>query len=63
MNDGDRATKTPRKPYSKPQLETVRLLPEEAVLQFCKTSGVVGPYGGPNLCQNPSGNTCSALGS
>ena len=31
----------PKRPYSKPQLEQVRLVAEEAVLTVCKTSGSV----------------------
>jgi hypothetical protein len=63
MNDKDKQNKTTRRRYQKPKLESVRLVTEEAVLTFCKTAGSAGSYGGPNLCQNPSGNTCSALGS
>ena len=35
--------KSPRKPYSKPQLEHVQLVLEEAVLTTCKTGGTLGP--------------------
>lgn len=56
-------TKMTRRPYNKPKLEAVRLVAEEAVLQYCKTSGFAGPYGGPNKCQNPAGHTCWILGS
>jgi hypothetical protein len=53
-----------RRPYHKPQLEEVRLVAEEAVLQNCKAIGVFGPYGvGVGSCQNPGGNICVNLGS
>ena len=41
-------TKTTRRPYSKPQIEKVQLVPEEAVLQGCKGNDIQG-QGGPNL--------------
>jgi len=37
-------TKKARKPYSKPEVTKVRLVPQEAVLDTCKTTGaIVGP--------------------
>jgi hypothetical protein len=34
------------KPYERPQLVTISLRPEEAVLGHCKISGGTGPTGG-----------------
>lgn len=31
--------------YQKPEIRKIRLVPSEAVLQACKTTGVVGPGG------------------
>ena len=36
-----------RKPYRKPQVEQVELVPEEAVLGGCKNPNVAGPDTGP----------------
>lgn len=46
------------KPYEKPTIEKVPLKPEEAVLGFCKSSGIGGPVGLD--CQLAG---CSSLGS
>lgn len=35
-----------RKPYTKPMVEGVYLLPDEAVLADCKAAGSSGPSGG-----------------
>jgi hypothetical protein len=47
--------KTTRRPYSKPQLEQVRLVAEEAVLLNCKSSQGSGPAGSPPIgrCNKP----------
>jgi hypothetical protein len=51
-----------RKPYLKPQVERICLLPEEAVLGFCKTTGHGGPGDGLNhRCRMPIG--CRLIGS
>jgi hypothetical protein len=34
-----------KKPYEPPQLVTISLRPEEAVLGHCKIAGAVGPIG------------------
>ncbi len=57
-------TRVERRLYLKPQLKVVRLVAGEAVLQYCKWVGVIGPYGqGVGSCQNPGGNICRDLGS
>jgi hypothetical protein len=40
--------KAMRRSYHKPQLQRVRLKPEEAVLGSCKVSGMSGPAGAGN---------------
>jgi len=52
--------KRQRKPYRKPEVKRVRLVPEEAVLGGCKNVGTSGPPGLAN-CGLPS--PCSAVGS
>lgn len=37
-----------KKAYHKPEIKQVKLVPEEAVLQFCKTT--VGSFKGPGRC-------------
>jgi hypothetical protein len=32
-----------KRPYCKPEMERVRLTPEDAVLAGCKTEAIVGP--------------------
>lgn len=39
-----------RKPYRKPQIEQVRLVPEEAVLGWCKTGSGGGTVLGTSDC-------------
>ncbi len=53
MKKTEKRTKAnaPKRPYSKPQLEQVRLIAEEAVLAHCKTPGQTvqgGPTSFPN---------------
>jgi len=48
-----------KKPYTKPEVKQVPLRPEEAVLGFCKNTGVYGPT--ITGCK-PLGN-CSGIGS
>ncbi len=58
--------KTTRKPYHKPQLTQVKLIPEEAALTNCKVVGSNGPNSGSNDCYRGSGagtSPCSAQGS
>ncbi|QQR91704.1 MAG: hypothetical protein IPJ88_08355 [Myxococcales bacterium] len=55
--DKDEGTRS-RKAYEKPTIEKVPLKPEEAVLGFCKSSGIGGPVGLD--CQLAG---CSSLGS
>ena len=49
-----------KRPYQPPQLTTISLRPEEAVLGNCKIAGAAGP--GSLGCQ-PLGLACSALNS
>ncbi len=53
-----------KKLYEKPHIKKVKLVPEEAVLQGCKT-GTAGGWGtAPARCRvSKSGSLCSALGS
>lgn len=52
----------PRKPYTKPKMEQVRLVLEEAVLGFgCKMAGTAGPYNGS--CEDVNTNNCVLSGS
>jgi hypothetical protein len=53
----ERAEENSWGPYEKPRLERVDLVPEEAVLAFCKGKGTQGPLvgscrtaGGPEPC-------------
>jgi hypothetical protein len=52
-----------RRHYTKPRIEEVKLVAEEAVLQACKTPGQGA--GGPTRsnCKLPGNVPCSALGS
>jgi hypothetical protein len=43
-----------KQPYEKPHIEIVQLVPEESVLQTCKTGGGEGP-GGRNCITKPGG--------
>ena len=50
-----------KKPYRRPQISRVRLVPEEATLQFCKDASG-GPLGsGANKCF--STGVCKQIGS
>jgi hypothetical protein len=49
-----------KKPYTKPEVKQVQLKPEEAVLGFCKTTGISGPAY-VNKCSNPP--ACAGQGS
>ena len=52
-----------KKLYEKPHIKKVKLVPEEAVLQACKT-GTAGGWGAsPQRCKLRSGTECSAMGS
>jgi hypothetical protein len=50
-----------RKAYEPPQLTTISLRPDEAVLGHCKTSSTTGPLGFGNPCTFLS--PCSSIGS
>ena len=51
-----------KKPYEKPQIKQVNLVPEEATLQNCKTPG--GSSGqGANACLSGEPGGCKATGS
>lgn len=52
MTKKERTSTTTRRPYEKPQLQEVRLVPEEAVLQTCKRGGQTGP-GAKNCDKGP----------
>ncbi len=54
MKKNEKKTKTNalKRPYSKPQLEQVRLIAEEAVLTACKAVSDPAPQGGPNNDQS-----------
>jgi hypothetical protein len=39
-----------RKPYQKPQIERVRLVPQEAVLAVCKLPNQGSAFGGTSNC-------------
>jgi len=62
MTDKEDVKKTKR-PYQKPQVEEVKLVVEEAVLQACKTAATTGPHGIGTFCVNPGIQSCSAGGS
>lgn len=50
-----------KKPYKKPQIKQVNLVPEEATLEFCKDPG--GATGqGANACLNPGAAQCKSPG-
>jgi hypothetical protein len=49
-----------KRPYQPPQLTTISLRPEEAVLGNCKIAGTGGPVGAN--CQ-PMGVACNSLSS
>lgn len=59
MDKPERDGQQRRSPYVKPELRRVDLKPQEAVLGFCKTSGIAGPLQGD--CTIPS--ACSSTGS
>ena len=53
--------KTPKKkPYLRPDIRQVELLPDEAVLGLCKTTGTTGPGG--QSC-NQAIFACATIGS
>lgn len=52
-----------KKLYEKPRIKKVKLVPEEAVLQGCKTF-TAGKWGAaPTRCKIRAGAECSAQGS
>lgn len=53
----DKRANTPKKSYSKPQIQEVQLRPEEAVLGGCKTSTTSG--NAQATCNSPG--PCSSL--
>ena len=61
MNGRVRETKTIRRPYCKLQLEEVRLVAEEAVLQVCKIVG--GGVTSPNNANCQPASVCVNQGS
>jgi hypothetical protein len=60
QNDQPNHSHRSRKPYQKPQVQMVKLVPEEAVLAMCKADVVQGGPGHP-LCR-PIG-PCVTIGS
>ena len=55
--------KKAKKQYEKPHIKKVKLAPEEAVLQVCKTGSAGGWGNAPQRCKLKSGTVCSAMGS
>ena len=55
--------KKAKKLYKKPHIKKVKLVPEEAVLQGCKTFTAGGWGNSPQRCKLKSGVECSAQGS
>jgi hypothetical protein len=55
--------KKAKKLYKKPHIKKVKLVPEEAVLQGCKTFTAGGWGNAPQRCKLRSGLECSAQGS
>lgn len=49
-----------KKKYSKPEIKSVKLKPQEAVLSGCKFDGATG-VGAPTDCKY-HGNKCSSVG-
>ncbi len=49
-----------KKPYQKPSIRRIKLVPSEAVLQACKTGGSSGP--GASDCLSLNG-PCASIGS
>ncbi len=52
-----------KKLYEKPHIKKVKLVPEEAVLQACKTGSSGGWGNAPARCKLRNGTECSAMGS
>lgn len=52
-----------KKPYQKPRLEEVKLVPEEAVLAFCKTASGLGTTTRTCRTSNRCSGRTSAVGS
>lgn len=50
-----------RKPYQKPEIKQVDLVPEEAVLSACKLDTGIGTGPAPNCYKNP-GQNCAGAG-
>jgi hypothetical protein len=51
-----------KRPYQKPQIENVNLVPEEAVLTPCKVAGLINSFIGNN-CWVSGVINCSTAGS
>ena len=58
----EKKAETIRRPYLKPQLEQIQLVPEEAVLVNCKSNTNVG-FNAPDHHCNWGTSPCSAFGS
>jgi len=56
-------TKKVKKLYEKPRIKKVKLVPEEAVLQGCKTFTAGGWGSAPARCTFRGGPQCSEQGS
>jgi hypothetical protein len=52
-----------KKLYEKPSIKKVKLVPEEAVLQGCKTFTAGGWGSSPQRCKIRAGTECLAQGS
>jgi len=54
MKDSPKEDLRQKKPYMKPEVKQIRLIPEEAVLGFCKNASYAGPLA--SVCGNCSGS-------
>lgn len=53
-----------KKAYMKGEIKRVKLVPEEAVLMWCKSNVIAGPGGWSGMCTDlMSGEDCLFMGS
>jgi hypothetical protein len=50
MSRNNRVDRPERRPYAPPELQRVRLVPDEAVLASCKNNTTAGPAGPIQKC-------------
>lgn len=48
--------KKTKRPYKKPEVSRVKLMPEQAVLSGCKTGGTTGKPEAPGRCEGACGS-------